>query len=195
LYRRFLEERTEPLRNYRPLDAELFGFLTVDTDPRPLPPVPNKRAAPVRSAPVVTPLRDGALIDLGGRSLQVLHTPGHSPDGISLFDDREGLLLTGDAFNLGLVYCHFEDSDLAALRRSAARLAELANDVQLITAHHYPRVIAERSLLGAWSQALQRLDASRGSPSADIFFQSCRLVTDGPFAITLPDRDQPAGVG
>ena len=41
---------------------------------------------------------DGHLIDLGGRTLEVLHVPGHTPDATALVDRENGLLFTGDTF-------------------------------------------------------------------------------------------------
>jgi glyoxylase-like metal-dependent hydrolase (beta-lactamase superfamily II) len=41
-------------------------------------------------------LADGDVLDLGGRSLEVLHTPGHSPGSICLWEARSGTLLSGD---------------------------------------------------------------------------------------------------
>jgi len=36
------------------------------------------------------------VIDLGNRYFEVIHTPGHSPGGISLFERASGILLSGD---------------------------------------------------------------------------------------------------
>lgn len=41
-------------------------------------------------------LEDGDVLDLGGRSLEVLHTPGHSPGSICLWEAGAGALLSGD---------------------------------------------------------------------------------------------------
>ena len=41
-------------------------------------------------------LADGDVLDLGGRSLEVLHTPGHSPGSICLWEAGSGALLSGD---------------------------------------------------------------------------------------------------
>jgi glyoxylase-like metal-dependent hydrolase (beta-lactamase superfamily II) len=41
-------------------------------------------------------LHDGMLVAVGGRTLQVLHTPGHSPGGCCLVDAEEGVLFSGD---------------------------------------------------------------------------------------------------
>lgn len=53
-----------------------------------------KRAA--ASVKVDKVLADGEVIDAGNRHFKVLHTPGHSPDSICLYNEKEGLLLSGD---------------------------------------------------------------------------------------------------
>ena len=66
------------------------------TDP---PPYPGWSAADwtLRAAPLTAMLAEGDRIDLGDRSFTVLHLPGHSPGGIGLLDEADGLFLTGDA--------------------------------------------------------------------------------------------------
>jgi len=51
---------------------------------------------------------DGDRFDLGNRSLEVIHTPGHSNDSIMLFDEENKILFTGDTFYLGALYAHFD---------------------------------------------------------------------------------------
>ena len=47
-------------------------------------------------------LRDGDEIDLGdGQTLQVIHSPGHSPDSICLLTTKEKALITGDSIGPG----------------------------------------------------------------------------------------------
>jgi glyoxylase-like metal-dependent hydrolase (beta-lactamase superfamily II) len=98
-------------------------------------------------------LTDGDRIELGGRTLTVLHTPGHSPDGISLLEEREGLLFADDAFNAGSIYAHFPDSDVDALDATARRLSDLAGDVKLIFTHHYGRPLADVGVLREYASA------------------------------------------
>lgn len=43
-------------------------------------------------------LREGDIIDIGNRKLEVLHTPGHSQDSIMLLDRESRILFTGDTF-------------------------------------------------------------------------------------------------
>ena len=41
-------------------------------------------------------LTDGMRLEFGSRSIEVLHTPGHTPGGCSLFLAKEHLVITGD---------------------------------------------------------------------------------------------------
>ena len=41
-------------------------------------------------------LQDGDVIDLGNRQLEVIHTPGHSPGGIALWESATATLFSGD---------------------------------------------------------------------------------------------------
>lgn len=50
----------------------------------------------VQPAPARRLLEHGDVIDLGNRHFEVIHTPGHSPGGISLFERASGILLSGD---------------------------------------------------------------------------------------------------
>ncbi|SFK49736.1 Glyoxylase, beta-lactamase superfamily II [Sphingomonas sp. NFR04] len=68
--------------------------------------------------------RDVAHFDLGGRTLDVLATPGHQPAHIMVYDARTRLLFSGDMLYPGRLYVplnHFDD-----FRASAERLAAFA---------------------------------------------------------------------
>ncbi len=51
----------------------------------------------IASAPLTRILDEGDRIDLGDRSFTVLNLPGHSFGCIGLYDERDGLLFSGDA--------------------------------------------------------------------------------------------------
>jgi glyoxylase-like metal-dependent hydrolase (beta-lactamase superfamily II) len=50
----------------------------------------------ILAAPAGRVLEHGDTIDLGDRALEVVHTPGHSPGGIALYEKKTGVLLSGD---------------------------------------------------------------------------------------------------
>lgn len=50
----------------------------------------------VKPAKIGRLLLHGDVIDLGNRMFEVIHTPGHSPGGIGLFERKTGIFLSGD---------------------------------------------------------------------------------------------------
>jgi glyoxylase-like metal-dependent hydrolase (beta-lactamase superfamily II) len=84
-------------------------------------------------------VHDGSVLDLGGRKLEVIAVPGHTPDSIALLDRSHRLLFTGDTFYVGPIWLFEPETDMAAYARSAARLAALAGDIDLLLpAHNTP---------------------------------------------------------
>ena len=62
-----------------------------------LPPEPYVSAGyKVTPAPATRLLEDGDILPLGPRRFEVIHTPGHSPGGIALWEAATGVLLSGD---------------------------------------------------------------------------------------------------
>ncbi|WP_420566078.1 MBL fold metallo-hydrolase [Thalassobaculum sp.] len=70
-------------------------------------------------------LADGDTVDLGDRSFEVLHTPGHSPGSICLWEAATGILIGGDTIYDGLLIDTLPDSDPAAYAVSMRRLKQL----------------------------------------------------------------------
>jgi len=101
-------------------------------------------------------LHDGDKLDLGGRVLEVIATPGHTPDSLSLLDASNGLLFTGDSFYLGPIYLYRPETDFDAYISSMKRLAKLAPSLQLLlTSHNVPT--AEPSYLPRIVEAAQKV--------------------------------------
>lgn len=77
---------------------------------------------------------DGDVLDLGDRSLTVLHLPGHSPGSIVLLDERDGLLFSGDVVYDDDLYDDMDGADPVVYRRSLERLLTL--DVRRVLPGH-----------------------------------------------------------
>jgi glyoxylase-like metal-dependent hydrolase (beta-lactamase superfamily II) len=60
-------------------------------------------AASLATQPADTFLSDNDTIDIAGINLTVLHTPGHTPGGISLYSKENDLVFTGDALFAGSI--------------------------------------------------------------------------------------------
>ncbi len=75
---------------------------------------------------VIKPLTDGQIIELGGVTLEVLHTPGHTPGSICLLDRANKVLYSGDTVSHGPVFLFGENRDPGAYGNSLRRLQALA---------------------------------------------------------------------
>lgn len=75
-----------------------------------------------------------ATIELGGRQLTVIPTPGHQEEAISIYDPETKWLLTGDTLYPGLIYV----KDWGAYRESIDKLATFVknHDVKAIMGSH-----------------------------------------------------------
>jgi len=89
----------------------------------------------VRPAPAQLLLADGDVIDLGDRAFEVIHTPGHSPGGIALWEAATGTLLSGDIIYDGPLITDTYHADLADYEASVRRLAALP--VSVIHGGHF----------------------------------------------------------
>ncbi|HHS50390.1 MAG TPA: MBL fold metallo-hydrolase [candidate division Zixibacteria bacterium] len=79
-------------------------------------------------------LVEGEIITLGEERLEVIHTPGHSPGGITLAGD--GVLFVGDAlFQMGIGRADLPGGDYAVLMRSIARLMKFPDDATVFPGH------------------------------------------------------------
>jgi glyoxylase-like metal-dependent hydrolase (beta-lactamase superfamily II) len=82
-----------------------------------------------------TVLFDGELrLDLGGRTLRLFPTPGHSVDGICVYVESERVLFAGDVVVTGIVPAIFHDG--REMERSLERLLEL--EIDLLVPGHGP---------------------------------------------------------
>jgi glyoxylase-like metal-dependent hydrolase (beta-lactamase superfamily II) len=108
-------------------------------------------------------LHDDDRIDLGGRTIEVIATPGHTPDSICLFDRNNGLLFTGDTYYPGTVWLYRPETDLAAYGNSVRKIAALRPEVKLVLgAHNVP--VAAPSVLEDLADAFEKVQAGQVQP-------------------------------
>jgi glyoxylase-like metal-dependent hydrolase (beta-lactamase superfamily II) len=93
-------------------------------------------------APLTETLDEGDRIDLGDRSFTVLHLPGHSPGGIGLLDEMDGLFLSGDAIYDGDILDDLPGASVAAYVATMERLRQL--DCRLVIGGHGPEMTRAR---------------------------------------------------
>ena len=127
---------------------------------------------------------DGEHIDLGGRHLEILFTPGHTPDSLSLLDRANGLLFTGDTFYPGPIYLFTPETDFAAYTKSVARIAELVPRLKLLLpAHNVP--VAEPDSLVRLEAAVNNVRS--GSAKFTVTERHREYAFDG-FSLLLSEK-------
>ncbi|MFP5299416.1 MAG: MBL fold metallo-hydrolase [Actinomycetota bacterium] len=121
------------------------------------------------------PLKDGDVIEVGNRRIEVLHTPGHTPDHVCLLVDR-WFVLTGDTLFVGdvgrvdLSLDEVEDDELERralqLHDSLARLLELPPETEVYPGH-YAGSTCGRGMDGKPSSTIGRERRSNRALSLD----------------------------
>ena len=79
---------------------------------------------------------DGEIVDIYPFRFVVIHTPGHSPDAICLYEVNRKILLTGDTFYNGPIYLHLRESDAIQYKKSITRLKNLQNAQMILPGHN-----------------------------------------------------------
>ncbi len=120
-------------------------------------------------------VKGGDRIPLGGRTLDVLHVPGHTPDALALLDRANGLLFTGDTFYDGTIWLYAQETNLDDYVASMESLVALGPVVtQVLGAHNVANAAPSR--LAAVLAAARKLrtgtlaghDDGRGEITFDI---------------------------
>lgn len=119
-----------------------------------LPPEPYcSKCYSVKRAPATRLLEDGDMIDLGDRQFEVIHTPGHSPGGIALYEKASEILFSGDILYDGPLIEDTYHSNADDYHASMERLLRLK--VRLVHGGHFPSFSGERyrELITGWLDA------------------------------------------
>jgi glyoxylase-like metal-dependent hydrolase (beta-lactamase superfamily II) len=111
-------------------------------------------------------VREGFIINLGGRKLEIIATPGHTPDAIALMDRGNGLLFTGDTYYPAPIWLYRPETNMDAYVASVKRLAALAPQVKLVLgAHNIP--VAQPDVLPKLVDAIQAVRSGKGEIKAE----------------------------
>jgi len=137
----------------------------------------NAKAYATKPWKISHAIHDGFKVNLGGRTLEVLSTPGHTPDAISLIDRENGLLFTGDTYYPAPIWLFRPETDFEAYDASAKRLAALAPEVKLVLgAHNIP--VAEPAVLPRLVVAFEAVRSGKVPPQKSEDGKTL-YVTDG----------------
>ena len=122
-----------------------------------LPPEPYcSKCYGVKSAPATRILEDGDTVDLGDRVFEVIHTPGHSPGGIALYEKATEILFSGDILYDGPLIEDTYHSNAGDYLSSMERLLKIP--ARIVHGGHFPSFSGERyrQLITDWLNEKQK---------------------------------------
>lgn len=135
---------------------------------------------------------DGETIDLGGRELEFLHVPGHSPGQTAVLDRADGVLYGADVIhNDHGLYVHFEGCDLEDYVETFERLRDLRDEGAFDTmyiAHARPLSGDELDIIDDYIEGLRAILAGDlDYELTDDHPQARRYEIGGRPVLTKPD--------
>lgn len=80
-------------------------------------------------------LHDGDSLDLGGRKVQVIHTPGHSPGHCCFYELERNYLYSGDLIYKGCLYAFYPTTDPQLFYQSINRVQKYKIE-KVLPGHH-----------------------------------------------------------
>jgi glyoxylase-like metal-dependent hydrolase (beta-lactamase superfamily II) len=120
---------------------ERFGnFLDEDSFSLPIPEGLDLETFAIPGCDVERTIRGGETLDLGNRTMRVLHTPGHSPGSVSFHEERTGVLFPGDAIYEGPLFTHHMGGSAVDYRSTLSTLNDLVPELETVYPSHnrYP---------------------------------------------------------
>ena len=98
-----------------------------------------REAVPVPTFELGRWIEPGQAVTVGSRQLQVLYTPGHSPDSVSLWEPDRNRLYAADFIYRGALYAQTPGASLRDYLRICEKLLnDLPQQVQIVCAHGQP---------------------------------------------------------
>lgn len=148
----FMIRSRGPIRNPETPIEDLLSIIV------PMPPLPE-----------FLPLEEGMIFDLGGRAVEVIHTPGHSDGSCCLLDKQNRLLICGDACNDRLLVGG-EDRDLG-LKTALATYEKMwarQDEFDYICQGHDALDKMDKSFISDYIEAIHALlNGAEGAPRTD----------------------------
>jgi len=132
-------------------------------------------------------VHNGFKINLGGRTMEIIGVPGHTPDSIALIDRENGLLFTGDTYYPAPIWLFRPETDLDAYVASVKRLAALAPQIKTVLgAHNIP--VASPEVLAKLVDAIEAVRAGKGELKSEGVGRAMHTYGDFKFLLAEPKK-------
>jgi glyoxylase-like metal-dependent hydrolase (beta-lactamase superfamily II) len=130
-------------------------------------------------------VHDGFKVNLGHRTVEIIATPGHTPDAIALIDRENGLLFSGDTYYPATIWLYRPETDLAAYIASVKKLVALGSQVKTVLgAHNIP--VADPGALAKLQDAIEQVADGKVKPKSVKGDEAAYQVGDFSFRMRNP---------
>lgn len=174
---------------FQAADREAWFVLSPDQSPRPWPAAQVAAGRWRLRPPGPTGLlSDGDVLDLGGRRLRVIHTPGHCPEHICLLDEHAGILFAQDQAYYGEHLIYLPESNVIDYAHSCRRLAdELRGSLRSVYCAHSLRPTVWPGLLDELADAAEEVASGEADlePAQGLFGEAVLGCDRGHFQILV----------
>lgn len=106
----------------------------------------------------LVPLKEGDIIDLGGRTIEIYDIPGHTEGSIAFLDVEARRIFTGDSVQTGHIYMFGDKRNPDKYHESLRKLISISTKYDSVIASHDEPVLPYNSVnkvLECWNQVLK----------------------------------------
>ena len=134
----------------------------------------------------ILPVQEGDVLDLGGRPLEIIHIPGHTPGSIALLDIADRVLISGDPVQDGRIFMFGPFRNMENYIRSLEHLQNWAGRFDEVWPSHASFPVSPE-LIGKLHDGAQDILAGKVSCSPEELYGKRILAFDLGFATFLCD--------
>ena len=134
----------------------------------------------------ILPVQEGDVLDLGGRPLEIIHIPGHTPGSIALLDIADRVLISGDPVQDGRIFMFGPFRNMENYIRSLEHLQNWAGRFDEVWPSHASFPVSPE-LIGKLHDGAQDILAGKVSCSSEELYGKRILAFDLGFATFLCD--------
>jgi para-nitrobenzyl esterase len=126
------------------------------------------------------PIDEGTVFDLGGKKLEVIAIPGHTPGSVAFFDRAGRYIMTGDGIGSTMVWMQISNLPLSTYLASVKKLEAMKDGIDVLYVGHHEqekvtlvrqyitdmRIVTEKVLNGTISSSPYPMGGGRGGQQA-----------------------------
>ena len=108
----------------------------------------------------IIPIKDGDIIDLGNRPLEIIDIPGHTPGSVAILDINNRVLISGDSVQDGTIFMFGEFRDIHSYIDSMKKLETYKDRFDAIFPSHGSLPV-NKDLIGKLAGGAEEIAAGR----------------------------------